>query len=86
MQTLEKEYVVHLDEKNRFAIRGAKTRHYRVEVFKDGHILLSPQKLVDDPPISSTILKQIKRSVSNMKRGRVSAPIDIKAARKALKS
>ena len=108
--TLEKEYSVHLDEKNRFSIRGAKTKHWSVKVFRDGHMLIgsggrrlrrikhwsvkvfrdghmliSPQKLVEDPPISAETLRQIKRSIGNLKAGNVSGPIDIKAARRALR-
>jgi hypothetical protein len=83
---LEKEYSVHLDGKNRFAIRGAKTKHWSVKVFRDGHMLVSPQRLVEDPPISSETLRQIKRSIGNLKAGKVSGPIDIKAARRALRS
>ena len=82
---LAKEYNVHLDEKNRFAIRGAKTKHWSVKVFRDGHLLISPQKLVDDPPISAGVLRQIERSIGNLKEGKVSGPIDIKAARRALR-
>lgn len=84
--TIEKEYSVHLDNKNRFAIRGAKTKHWSVKVFKDGHMLVSPQKLVDDPPISAETLRQIERSVDNLKAGRVVGPIDIKAAGRVLRS
>lgn len=83
---LEKQYSVHLDDKNRFAVRGAITRHFRVKMFPDGHILLSPQKLVAYPPISAETIRQIERSVSNMQAGKASGPIDIKAARKALSS
>jgi len=49
-------------------------------------MLVSPQKLVDDPPISAETLTQIKRSIGNFKAGKVSGPIDIKAARLALRS
>jgi len=77
----KKEYIVRLDEKNRFTLRGAKSKHYVVRVFDDGHLLLSPQKLVEDPPISSETLLQIARSVGNLKTGKVAGPVDIKAAR-----
>jgi len=79
---IEKEYVAHLDEKNRFTLRGAKAKFYSVRVFDDGHLLLSPQKLVDDPPISRHTMRQIERSVRSLKVGKVAGPINIKAARK----
>ncbi len=62
----EKEYTAHLDSKNRFSVRGATARHFQVKVFQDGHILLSPRKLVEDEPISEATLSQIERSISNL--------------------
>lgn len=78
------EYSVHLDNKNRFVIRGAKTKYWVVKEFSEGHLLLSPQKLVEDPPISKEVLAQIDRSVANMRQGNVFGPIDISAARRLL--
>lgn len=83
---IEKEYIAHLDGKNRFTVRGAKTKLYTVRVFDDGHLLLSPQKLVEDPPISRETMRQIERSVGRLKSGKVADPINIKAARKLFKS
>jgi hypothetical protein len=83
--TIEKEYTVHLDTKNRFTLRGAKTRFYRVKVLKGGHVVLSPQKLVPGSKISKDTLCQIAESIRNFKRGRVSGPIDVAAARELLR-
>ena len=83
---VKKEYVAHLDGKNRFTLRGAKSKLYTVRVFEDGHCLLSPQKLVDDPPISAKTMRQIERSVGSLKAGKVAGPIDIRAARKLFES
>jgi hypothetical protein len=83
--TIEKEYTVHLDTKNRFTLRGAKTKFYRVKVLKDGHLILSPQKLVPSPQISKDTLRQITQSIRNLKREKVSGPIDLAAARKLLR-
>jgi hypothetical protein len=83
---IKKEYVAHLDGKNRFTLRGARSRLYTVRVFDDGHLLLSPQKLVEDPPISRATMLQIARSVGNLKAGKTAGPINIKAARKLFKS
>jgi hypothetical protein len=82
---IEKEYIAHLDEKNRFTLRGAKVKLYTVRVFDDGHLLLSPQKLVADPPISRDTMRQIERSVKHFKTGDVAGPVNIKAARKLFK-
>ncbi len=83
--TIEKEYTVHLDTKNRFTLRGAKTKFYRVKVLKDGHLILSPQKLVPSSKISPSLVRQINQSIRNLKSGKVSGPINIAAARKLLR-
>jgi hypothetical protein len=83
---IQKEYVAHLDGKNRLTLSGAKSKLYTVKVFEDGHLLLSPQKLVEDPPISRNTMRQIERSVGNLKAGKASGRINIKAARKLFKS
>jgi len=80
--TIEKEYTVHLDIKNRFTLRGAKTKFYRVKVLRGGHLILSPQKLVPSSKISKATLRQVAQSIRNLKSGKVSGPIDIAAARK----
>jgi hypothetical protein len=83
--TIEKEYTVHLDVKNRFTLRGAKAKFYRVKVLKDGHLILSPQKLVPSTKISKSTMREIAESIRNLKTGKVSGPIDIAAARKLLR-
>ena len=83
---IKKEYVAHLDGKNRFTLREAKSKLYAVRVFDDGHVLLSPQKLVEDPPIARKTMMQIQRSIGNLKAGKVAGSIDIKAARKLFKA
>ena len=83
---VEKECVAHLDGKNRFTLRGARSKLYTVRVFDGGHLLLSPQKLVEDPPISRETMRQIGRSIGNLKAGKVAGSINIKAARKLFKS
>jgi hypothetical protein len=80
--TIEKEYTVHLDAKNRFTLRGAKTKFYRVKVLKGGHLVLFPQKLVPGSKISKDTLRQLTQSIRNFKSGKVGGPIDIAAARK----
>ena len=84
--TIEKEYVVHLDTKNRFTLRGAKAKFYQVKVLKDGHLILSPQKLVPASKISKETLRQINQSIGNLKRGKVSGPVDVGFARRLLRA
>jgi hypothetical protein len=83
--TIEKEYTIHLDTKNRFTLRGAKTKFYRVKVLKGGHVVLSPQKLVPSSKLSKDTLRQITQSIRNLKSGKIGGPIDIAAARKFLR-
>ncbi|MCE0524174.1 MAG: hypothetical protein LV480_14810 [Methylacidiphilales bacterium] len=85
IKAIEKEYTVHLDTKNRFTLRGAKTKFYRVKVLRDGHLILFPQKLVPSSRLSKDTLRQITQSVRNLKNGKVGSPIDIAAARKLLR-
>jgi hypothetical protein len=83
--TARKEYTVRLDSKKRFVVRGAKSEFYLVRELGNGHVLLSPQKLMaDHPPISEKLVRQIGRSVRAMKEGFVSGRIDLKAARRLL--
>jgi len=77
---IEKEYTVRLDTKNRFTLRGAKTRFYRVKVLRDGHLILSPQKLVSASKISRETLRQISRSIGNLKNGKAIGPVDLAEA------
>jgi hypothetical protein len=83
---IKKEYVAHLDGKNRFTLRGARARLYIVRVFDNGHLLLSPQKLAENPPTSHETMLQIERSGGNLKAGKAAGPINVKAARKLFKS
>jgi hypothetical protein len=85
--TIEKEYTVHLDTKNRFTLRGAanKYKYYQVKALKGGHFFLSPLKLIPGSRISKDTLRQLTQSVRNLKGGKVSGPIDVAAARKLLR-
>ena len=85
ISTIEKEYTAHLDTKNRFTLRGAKSKFYRVKVLKGGHLILSPQKLVPSSKISKETLRQITQSIHNLKSGKVSGPVDLAVVRKLLR-
>jgi hypothetical protein len=77
-----KSYDTKLDSKSRLTVRGAKARFYAVKVFSDGHVLLSPRRLVALSSISRKTLRTIEQSLENMIQGRMSVPIDIALARK----
>lgn len=71
-----KEYTVKLDSKNRVTIRGAKYDHYKVQVLKNGQILLKPQVVVDLEAIPPKTLDMIEKSMENFKQGKVYGPIN----------
>lgn len=73
-----KTYETKLDNKKRMTVRKSKYEHYKVSVFQDGHVLLSPQMLVSPGKIARSNLKIMDESVKNFKKGKVSKPIDFK--------
>lgn len=77
-----KSYDTKLDSKSRLTVRGAKARFYAVKVFSDGHVLLSPRRLVATSSISQKTLKTIEKSLENMLQGKLSRPVNIASARK----
>lgn len=76
-EIIENEYTASIDTKKRLTIRGAKHKHYAVKIFKDGRIVLHPRILVDPNIIPKSTLKIIENSVSNLKKGKVSKPLNL---------
>ncbi|MBN2357683.1 hypothetical protein JXO59_16335 [candidate division KSB1 bacterium] len=77
MMKVIKEYDAKLDNKKRLTIRGAKYDHYKVRELSDGKIELSPQVLIEADHLSENTLKMIEKSVANLKKGKVSEPIEL---------
>jgi len=78
MQTeIVKKYETNLDSKKRLTVRGAPFKHYVVEVYSNGKVVLNPRVLVDPNKISRNTLKMIEKSMKNYKEGKVSEPIDL---------
>lgn len=75
--TIVKEYTAKLDGKKRLTIRGAKFDHYKVQVLKDGQIVLKPQIVVDLEAIPPKTLVMIEKSIENFKSGKVHGPINV---------
>jgi hypothetical protein len=73
-----KQYNTKLDSKKRMTIRNPHYEHYEVSIFETGHILLKPKVLVDAKDIPVKTLKMLRKSVSNLKKGKSSKPINIK--------
>lgn len=72
-----KEYDAAVDNKKRVTIRGANFTHYRIEEYGDGTIFLRPRVLVDPNLLSKNTLRMLDKSVANLKKGRVSKPINL---------
>lgn len=70
-------YTVAADEKKRISLRGAKTKYFEVNVLSDGSYLLQPRILVPPQAFSARTLKMLSQSVTNLKRGVASEPLDL---------
>ena len=78
MQTeIVKKYETNLDSKKRLTVRGSPFKHYVVEDYSNGKVVLNPRVLVDPNKISRNTLKMIEKSMKNYKEGKVSEPIDL---------
>ncbi len=78
MQTeIVKKYETNLDSKKRLTVRGVPFKHYVVEIYANGKVVLNPRVLVDPNTISKNTLKMIEKSMKNFKEGKVSEPVDL---------
>jgi hypothetical protein len=75
--TVLHDYDVAADAKNRISLRGAKAKYFHVKALSNGAYMLEPRVLVPPDAIPAKTLKMLSRSVSNLKKGKVSAPIDL---------
>lgn len=73
------DYDVAADAKNRISLRGAKTKYFHVKALSNGGYILEPRVLVPPEAIPARTLKMLDRSVSALKKGKASAPIDLSA-------
>ena len=75
--TVVNDYDVAADAKNRISLRGAKAKYFHVKALSNGAYMLEPRILVPPDVIPARTLKMLNRSVTNLKSGKVSAPIDL---------
>ncbi len=75
--TVVNDYDVAADAKNRISLRGAKAKYFHVKALSNGAYMLEPRILVPPDAIPAKTLKMLNRSVTNLKKGKVSAPIDL---------
>lgn len=74
-----KEYDARIDTKKRVTLRGARYDHYHVQEYSDGRIVLEPRELVAPFEVSKKTLTTMDQSMKNLKKGKVSKPIDLSA-------
>ncbi len=74
-----KKYEANLDDKKRLTVRGVSFKHYVVEVYSNGRIVLNPRILIDPNSVSKNTLKMIEKSMKNFKEGKASEPIDLES-------
>lgn len=75
--TILKEFDAKLDEKKRITLRGVLHKYFNVKIYKTGKIVLSPRILVDPKDIPKNTLKIIDKSAKNLKKGKVSNPVNL---------
>ena len=70
-------YDVAADAQGRVVLRNTCAKKFHVSALSNGSYLLEPQVLISPAVISSRILKLIDKSAANLKRGRVSSPLNL---------
>ena len=76
------DYNVAADAKNRISLRGAKAKYFHVLALSNGSYMLEPLVLVPPDAVPARTLKMLNRSVANLKKGKVSPPIDLSSYQK----
>jgi hypothetical protein len=71
------DYDVAADAKNRISLRGAKAKYFHVLALSNGSYMLEPRVLVSPDALPAKTLKMLNRSAANLKKGKVSRPIDL---------
>lgn len=77
MEAIVKEYDAKIDTKKRITLRGSSYEYYHVIEFPNGKIELEPRVLVEPFEISEDTLSMVDASMENLKKGKVSKPIDL---------
>ena len=72
-----KNYDVHIDNKKRVTLRGARYQYYNVREYDNGCIILEPRELAIPEEISSRTLSSMDQAIRNFKRSQVSDPVDL---------
>ena len=74
-----KSYDAKIDSKKRITLRNALFEYFHVEEYNDGRIILEPRVLEKPFEVYANTLNMMDSSIENLKKGDVSAPIDLSA-------
>ena len=77
METTINSYNSKVDSKRRITLRNSNYEYYSVKEYKSGKIILEPRVLVSPFEISENTLETIKRSVENVKKGKISKALKL---------
>jgi len=66
-----------MDMKKRAVFRNSKHEYYHVQKFAEGQIGLESRELADSFEISQPVLNMIDAAIKNVKKGKVSEPVDL---------
>ncbi len=75
--TVVADYDVAADAKKRISLRNARTKYFHVKALSNGSFLLEPRVLIAPDAVPVRTRKMLEQSVTNLKRGVVSPPIDL---------
>lgn len=74
-----RKYDAATDSKHRISLRQSKSRYFHVTELSNGSYLLEPRVLVSPEDIPPRTLKMLEKSVTALKKGKASLPIDLVA-------
>ena len=77
--SIVEQYDTSADSKKRISLRGAQAKYFHVKALSNGSYLLEPRVLVPRDAVPARTLKMLEQSVANLKKGKVSTPIDLAA-------
>ena len=77
--SIVEQYDTSADNKKRISLRGAQAKYFHVKALSNGSYLLEPRVLVPRDAVPARTLKMLEQSVANLKKGKVSTPIDLAA-------
>jgi len=75
--TVVEQYDVAADAKKRISLRNATTKYFNIKACSNGCYILEPRVLVPPHTVPARVRKMLDRSVSGLKKGLASPPVDL---------